>query len=163
MQGKKCHALMRGMSLYSACPICVPAIVPRTGFRLRQILLASALSALISAPAFAADAGKASRFYEDALARYQRRDYTGSVIQLKNALQQDRKILAAQVLLGKSLLALGDSVGAETAFNTAIELGVDRAEVELPLAQALYAQGRFTDLLARPCPAACPIRCDRSF
>lgn len=147
---------MRGMSLYSACPICVPAIVPRTGFRLRQLLLVSALSALLCAPAFAVDAGKASRFYEDALARYQRRDYTGSVIQLKNALQQDRKMLAAQVLLGKSLLALGDSVGAETAFNTAIELGVDRAEVELPLAQALYAQGRFTDLLARPLSSSLP-------
>lgn len=125
------------------------------GSRIRMALLATLLVAL-PVQGFAADAGKASRFYEDALARYQRRDYTGAVIQLKNALQQDRKMLAAHVLLGRSLLAAGDSLGAEAEFRTALDLGVDRAEVELPLAQALYAQGRYTELVARGVPGELP-------
>ncbi|GAA5178110.1 hypothetical protein GCM10025771_16740 [Niveibacterium umoris] len=115
-----------------------------------------ALSALLPGLAIAADTAKASRFYEDALARYERRDYTGAVIQLKNALQQDRKMLAAHVLLGRSLLSVGDSIGAEAEFKIALELGVDPAEVELPLAQALYAQGRFADLIARNVPTTLP-------
>ncbi|MCX9157747.1 PEP-CTERM system TPR-repeat protein PrsT [Niveibacterium sp. 24ML] len=114
------------------------------------------MAVLLPFQAFAADPDKAARFYEDALARYQRNDYTGTVIQLKNALQQNRKMLAAHVLLGRALLAVGDAVGAETSFNTAIELGVDRAEVELPLVQAIYAQGRFAEVIARGIPAALP-------
>lgn len=124
--------------------------------RLCVLALAGAAALFVPFHVIAADPEKASRFYEDALARYQRNDYTGTVIQLKNALQQNRKMLAAHVLLGRALLAVGDAVGAETAFNTAIELGVDRAEVELPLAQAIYAQGRFAEVIARGVPATLP-------
>ena len=86
--------------------------------------------------------GAAARFYEDALARYERRDIGGAIVQLKNALQIDKNLLPVQVLLGKALLRNGDAVPAEVAFTEALRLGVNRAEVVLPLTQAYLAQGK---------------------
>ena len=103
--------------------------------------------------AFAADA-PAGKLYEDALSRYERKDVGGAIVQLKNALQQDPKMLAAYVLLGKALLAQGDAVGAEEALSRAVGLGVDRTEVALPLAEALYNQGKYQAVLERFPPDA---------
>ena len=49
--------------------------------------------------------------------RYERQDIEGAIIQLKNALQIDKRMLPVQVLLGKALLANGQAVAAEVAFN----------------------------------------------
>lgn len=100
----------------------------------------------------------ASRYYEEALDRYERRDMPGAVIQLKNALQIDRSMLPVQVLLGKALLGSGQAVAAEVALLEALKLGVDRAEVVLPLAQALIAQGRQQQVIdqAQFSPAGLP-------
>ncbi len=65
--------------------------------------------------AHAADS-KASKFYEDALVRFEKKDMGGAIIQLKNALQIDKNMLPVQVLLGKALLKNGDAVAAEVAF-----------------------------------------------
>ena len=112
------------------------------------------------AVAWASPAGavsdKASRFYDDALARQERQDPIGAIIQLKNALQADPNMLAAHVLLGKLLLSVSDPVAAEVEFKTAQSLGVDRAEIEVPMAQALYAQGRFNEVLSRSVPNELP-------
>lgn len=85
---------------------------------------------------------KAARFYEDALQRYERKDVAGAIIQLKNALQIDKSMLPGQVLLGRALLADGQAAAAEVAFREALRLGVDRAEVAVPLARSLSAQGK---------------------
>ena len=90
---------------------------------------------------YAADE-KASKFYEDALVRYEKKDIDGAIIQLKNALQIDKNMLPVQVLLGKALLKNGDVIGAELAFNEALRLGVNRAEVVVQLALAYTAQGK---------------------
>ena len=92
---------------------------------------------------------KASRFYEDAQARFERDDIAGAVVQLKNALQQDPKMLAAYVLLGKAHLARGAAADAEDAFSKALKLGVDRSEIAVPMAQALYDLGKYQELLER--------------
>lgn len=86
--------------------------------------------------------GNAARFYEDALGRFEKNDMPGAVIQLKNALQQDQKMLAAHLLLGKALLKNGDLKGAEAAFEEALKQGVNRGEVALPLGQVYLALGR---------------------
>ena len=78
---------------------------------------------------------KASSYYEDALKRYEKNEMPAAVIQLKNALQQDSKMLAAHLLLGKALLRNGDLKGAEAAFEEALKQGVNRGEVALPLGQ----------------------------
>lgn len=85
---------------------------------------------------------KASGYYEDALKRYEKNEIPAAVIQLKNAIQQDQKMLAAHLLLGKALLRNGDLKGAEAAFEEALKQGVNRGEVALPLGQVYLALGR---------------------
>ncbi len=104
-----------------------------------------------SAPAPAPEA--AARFYEDGLARFEKGDTAGAVIQLKNALQQDNRMLAAHLLLGKALLKNGDLKAAEAAFEEALKQGVNRGEVALPLGQIYLALGRPEAVIER-IPAA---------
>ena len=85
---------------------------------------------------------KAAAFLADGQARFDKRDYLGAIIQLKNVLQIDPKSVPTLVLLGKSLLKVGDPSGAEVTFNEALLRGADRAEVLPPLAQSLIAQGK---------------------
>ena len=101
---------------------------------------------------------KSARLYEDALVRFEKRDLDGAALQLRNALKIDNKLLPAHMLLGRVLLANGAAGTAEVAFNDALRLGVNRAEVALFLAQALVAQGRLPQLLDNPAlaPAGLP-------
>ncbi|MBL8385936.1 MAG: PEP-CTERM system TPR-repeat protein PrsT [Burkholderiales bacterium] len=84
---------------------------------------------------------KASAFYEDALKRFERDDFPGAIVQLKNAIQQDQRMLAAHLLLGKALLRTGDLMAAEAALEEALKQGINRGEVALPLAQIYLALG----------------------
>ncbi|KQW43472.1 MULTISPECIES: XrtA/PEP-CTERM system TPR-repeat protein PrsT [unclassified Roseateles] len=114
--------------------------------------LSGLLAALLiaGAPALAQDAAKASRFYEDALQRYEKRDIPGAIVQLKNALQADKSQLSVHVLLGKALLANSEPAAAEFQLGEAIRLGVDRAEVVVPLAVAMNAQGKQPQMMEDP-------------
>ncbi|WP_394788320.1 XrtA/PEP-CTERM system TPR-repeat protein PrsT [Rhodoferax sp.] len=114
----------------------------------RATLLALACAA--SMASYAVTDSKAARFYEDALGRFEARDMPGAIIQLKNALQIDKSMLPVQVLLGKALLANGEAASAEVALNEAMRLGVNRAEVVVPLAQAFIAQGKHKLVLDQP-------------
>ncbi len=100
---------------------------------------------------------RAARYYEDALVRYEKDDAAGAIIQLRNALQQDPNMLAAQVLIGKAHLRKGEPSAAEAAFQKAIALGVDRSEIVVPLAQAYLDQGDFNNLLDRIPAAGLPV------
>jgi predicted Zn-dependent protease len=116
-------------------------------------LLPGLLAALLTAGALAApaqDAAKASRFYEDALQRYEKHDIPGAIIQLKNALQADKSQLPVHVLLGKALLANSQPAAAEFELGEAIRLGVNRAEVAVALAMAMNAQGKQPQVLDDP-------------
>lgn len=106
---------------------------------LTALLATFALS--LTQPALAVDA-KASKFYEDALIRYEKKDLAGAIIQLNNALQIDKNMLPVQTLLGKAYLSNGEAVAAEVALTKALKLGVNRAEVVIPLAQAYMAQSK---------------------
>jgi putative PEP-CTERM system TPR-repeat lipoprotein len=112
-------------------------------------VLASAVAFAMACPAGAQSPTQASRYYEDALKRYEKNDVGGAVVQLKNALQQDPKLLAAYVLLGRAQLTRSDAAAAEEAFARALQLGVNRAEIAVPMAQALYDQGKYQALLER--------------
>jgi putative PEP-CTERM system TPR-repeat lipoprotein len=126
-------------------------------YLLRPVLLALSLNCVPLA-GLAQDAAKAARYHEDALKRYEQRDIAGAIIQLKNALQADKNQLPVHVLLGKALLANSQPAAAEVAFDDALRLGVNRAEVAVPLAMALLAQGRQPQMLAdaRLLPAGLP-------
>jgi putative PEP-CTERM system TPR-repeat lipoprotein len=110
--------------------------------RFNPLLLCVLIAVLTSSTGSIAADAKASKYYEDALVRYEKRDLDGAIIQLKNALQIDKSMLPVQMLLGKTLLQNGDVVAAEVAFLEAIRLGVSRAEVVIPLGQAYMAQGK---------------------
>lgn len=101
----------------------------------------------IATPGVASE--RAGRLYEDALARYEKSDIAGAHIQVKNALQQDPALLAGVLLLGRIELARGDAAAAEDAFGRALQLGVNRSEVAVPMAQALREQGKYEALLER--------------
>ncbi|MDH0868113.1 XrtA/PEP-CTERM system TPR-repeat protein PrsT [Mitsuaria sp. GD03876] len=111
--------------------------------------VAAALLALCASAAHA-DSVKAARYYEDALKRFERQDIDGAVIQLKNALQQDARMLTVHVLLGKALLMRSEAAAAEIEFNEALSQGINRAEVAVPLAQALVAQGKQPEVFKLP-------------
>lgn len=113
-----------------------------------RFVVAAVLSASVSL-AWAADP-RASQFYEDALQRFEKKDHKGAIVQLKNAIKLDRNILPVHVLLGRALLANGEAVAAEVAFNDALKLGVNRAEVVIPLSKAVLAQGKRQPLLDDP-------------
>mgnify|MGYP000114252629 CR=1 FL=1 len=70
-----------------------------------RFLLAPLLLALLGSSSMvqAADA-KASKYYEDALIRYEKIYLNGAVILIKNELQIDKELLPVQMLLGKVLL-----------------------------------------------------------
>ena len=113
-----------------------------------RILIAASVAAALS-PVMAAVDSKASRYYEDALSRYERKDLPGTIIQLKNAIKADQGLLAAHVLLGRALLASGDPIGAEVEFDESLRQGVSRAEVLPLLGQAYLLQGKYDALLER--------------
>lgn len=115
--------------------------------RYRPHLLAALLCAGVFASATSHAADDASRYYEDALIRYQKRDDAGAVIQLKNALKADPNFLAAHLLMGRAALRKGDYAAAEIALREAQKRGVSRAEYIVPLAELLLAIGRQRELL----------------
>lgn len=125
-------------------------------WRVGVLTVAGLCAALAVGPLFAASPDKAGRYYEDAQARFDRADYPGAVLQLKNALQQDDRMLAAHVLLGRAMLAEGDSAGAEGALRKALDLGVDRGEILSLLAKAMYGQGKYKEVLALEMPSSLP-------
>lgn len=113
---------------------------------LANVLLCFALAS----PLAMAQNAKAGRFYEDALKRYQAQDLDGATVQLKNALQEDRKFLPALMLLGRASLENSSPGAAEGAFLAALDLGANRSEVAVPLAQAFVAQGKHALMLSEP-------------
>lgn len=109
-------------------------------------LLAALLIASSCGPAWA-QVSQAGRYFEDALKRFEAKDLDGATIQLKNALQQDRNHLPAQLLMGKVALANSDPQRAEIALGEALRLGANRNEVVVPLAQAMLQLGRHQQML----------------
>lgn len=125
--------------------------------RLTPILLALLLSAPLQNFVFAADqVEKASIYYEDALVRMQHNDTKGAIVQLKNALQQDSKMLPALVLLGEAYLKSGAPLGAERVLADAERLGADRSQIIAMQVEVYNLLGRNQALLERFSPDGLP-------
>lgn len=115
---------------------------PQMRLRALALSLALAFPLLAAPPAARAADPRASQFYEDALTRFEKKDHKGAIIQLKNAIKLDRAMLPVHVLLGRALLASGELNAAEAAFDEALKLGVNPAEIVLPMAEAVTALGK---------------------
>lgn len=116
-----------------------------TRFRSSLVAALCAVGILGGGPLQAADG--ASRYYEDALVRFERKDDAGAIIQLKNALKADPGFLAAHMLMGRAALRKGDYAAAEVALNEARQRGVSRAEYIVPLANLLVSTGRQKEVI----------------
>lgn len=117
---------------------------------LKRTLIVSLLAGLtLSFPVRADREAEAARFYEDALTRYGRGDDAGAIIQLKNALKEEPKMLPALVLLGQVHLRRGEPAAAERVLADAERLGAARAELAVLQARAYFDQGKVRLLLER--------------
>ena len=119
---------------------------------MRAVLLALAISlaGLFPAPVGAQRSNsRAATYYDDAVARYERKDTAGAIIQLKNALREEPGNLAALVLMGKAQVEAGEPAAAEEVLAKALLLGVDRSEIAVPMSLALLDQGKFQAVLDR--------------
>lgn len=105
---------------------------------------------------FAGAASQGGDYYEDALRRYDARDVQGAIVQLKNALQQNPKLLPAQVLLAEAYLLTGSPAAAEVALEAAEKLGADRTVTAPKFAQAYLGQFKYQALLDRVVPQGLP-------
>src|SRR5690242_16013764 len=84
-----------------------------------------------------------SSFVTSAKAYIAKNDYRSAIIELKNALQKDPDSGEARLLLARSLLEVGDTVGAEVEVRKAIAAGVADDSTYPLLARALVAQGEY--------------------
>jgi len=77
-----------------------------------------------------------------------KRDFSVSIIQLKNALQKEPENTEARYLLGLSFLESGDVGSAEIELKKASDLGLRTDELQLALARAGLARGASGKVLA---------------
>lgn len=113
------------------------------------------LASLFSHAGAAADP-LATRYYEDAVSRFQNGDPQGALIQLKNALQRDPTLLSAKILLGRSYLATGQPREAEEQLVQAQKLGADPYLTALSLARARNEVGKYKLNLEKIVPLRFP-------
>jgi putative PEP-CTERM system TPR-repeat lipoprotein len=82
-----------------------------------------------------------------AQASYLKGDDKAAIIDVKTALQQDGKLVAARELLARLHNRAFEGAAAEKEIDKAIELGLDRQQALPILARALMLQGKFRPLL----------------
>lgn len=74
-------------------------------------------------------------------------DIKSATIEAKNALAKNQKNAGAHRILGMLYLTQGDFLAAEKELRRAIDLGLDKNAVLVPLAKALLAQKKFPEVL----------------
>ncbi len=82
-----------------------------------------------------------------ALEQQSKGDVKAAIIELKNALQKAPRHQEARYLLGTLYLEQGAVIPAEKEFYRAIDYGVERSAVAVPLARVLLVQGKFQELI----------------
>lgn len=120
--------------------------------------LALLLAIACHAPAAMAQDPRATKLYQEAQKRYEQRELGAAAVNLYKARGLDPRSAPVHLLLGRVLLEEGDLAGAERVLLEAERLGAPRAELALPLAEALLAQGKHEALLqdARFLPEGLP-------
>ncbi len=161
------HCAAVSVQLAVAAPVAVPAaasfssgVAPsscrpsRRTFPALAWMLAAVLAGIVT-PA-SATPEKAAAFYENALQRFEKDDLKGAIVQLKNSIQADNKLLAAHMLLGRALLRNGNLKGAEAAFEEALNQGMNRGEAALALGRIYIITGNADKVIERFTPAGLP-------
>jgi putative PEP-CTERM system TPR-repeat lipoprotein len=89
----------------------------------------------------------ANQLFQDAQRFYAQGNRNAAIIQLKNALSQDPKNVAARLFFGKCYLENGELPEAERQFRMAIELGGDKSTILPLLARALLEKENYRGVL----------------
>lgn len=110
----------------------------RTAGPLLRAVTLAALTALLPLQA-PASPERAAAHFDAALKAFDKNDYPAASIHLKNALQEDSKMLAAHMMLGRILVGVGEFKAAEASLEEALRLGVSKLEVA-PLLGQVYLQ-----------------------
>ncbi len=88
-----------------------------------------------------------SSLFENALTRFEDKDYAGAIVQLKTVLQADSTNLPARILIGRSYVAVGNARAAEKELRRARVEGGDEELLVVPLASALLLMKRNKEIL----------------
>lgn len=108
------------------------------------------LTALLVSPSVEAargDKAASDAFLQDAKKYLKDGDANAAVIQLKNALQEDRNNVGARKLLGDIYLRVGNGPAAEKELKAAKRRGAEGVKLQIQIAHAYLLQGKFTDVL----------------
>ncbi|WP_020482475.1 XrtA/PEP-CTERM system TPR-repeat protein PrsT [Methylomonas sp. MK1] len=116
----------------------------KPNFPLNKLLLILALNPVQISFADDIQAGK---FYEEALQAYRSQNNAEAIINLKNALQQNERYVAAHLLLGDIYLQQKSLSAAEVELSLAKQLGADPSLLVENLAKLYTYQIRYKDLL----------------
>ena len=81
------------------------------------------------------------------------KNYKGSILELKNALQKDPNNAQIRWLLGEAYLKVGQGADAEKELKRAEELGISHESVQTQIVQALLLQGNYTQALKNSIPS----------
>ncbi len=112
--------------------------------RLTRLFLVAVFAALLSSPALAVTT---DQFVDRAQEFYERGELQASVIELKNALQQNPDSAAARLLLGRVYLEAFDPASAEKELLRARSLGVVSPVLTEALGQAWLRLRRFDNII----------------
>lgn len=136
-----------GYPMPTSCTKTVPPM--RISKLPRRITLGTWLMVAGLAPehsAFADDV-LAGQYYERALQAYREQNNDEAIIELKNALQQNERYVAAHVLLGDIYLQKKSLSEAEVQLNLAKQMGADPSLIVENLAKLYTYEIRYNDLL----------------
>lgn len=109
--------------------------------------LLALISFFISYSSLASAENNPENFFEKALISFQNKQYSTSIIHLKNHLKQTPEHLSSRVLLAENYLALSQGLNAETELNIADKLSPNNAKISLLLARAYLLQKKYDQVL----------------
>lgn len=86
-------------------------------------------------------------YLERAQGYFEKREWDASIIELKNALQRNRKNAEARLLLGRVYIEKGSGADAEKELRRALDLGLDAEDVRELMGRAWLMQDKFDKVL----------------
>ncbi len=113
---------------------------------MKRHLLVLAATVVLAACSRADDPASLVSSAKDYIAK---RDYSASIIQLKNALQKEPNNAEARYLLGLASLENGDLVSAEVELSKARDAGLQSDDLQVALARTLMVKGEAGKVIAQ--------------
>lgn len=115
---------------------------------MKSTILSAALALAFAVTCGPVKAQTANQHYENAVQAYEQGELNEAYIHLKNALQQDTRMVSARILLAQMYFGAGDIVSAQAESEKALELGAD-INLVLPIyGTSLVVQQKPDELLA---------------